>query len=413
VTIPTNIDVTRSTRGRFGAVYAALFDRMTELHTGAVVTEYACGARSCDQCPPRAGLSGRDLAALGAAAAFPDEKLRGLRNVDIRVTARPARARDPYPVEQIAEVVRRHRAELRHCYQDVARGDPTLSGQLHVRFVVDPAGSARRVTLRRSTLDSERVAHCVLSAIRNWSFSEPPNGEPATIEQSFRFSARPRGAARAPPERVRWDGLLDELVVTRLHHRIRPRGPGEELVLRPAGPIAGGREEDRSSRGLLAAMGGASQNTFQTRYVIRHAWEGPMECAGRFRGVFPPYPPDGREPAPIVPALGLGHASAADVDLDAVFVGGIPELGIAPAPTEPEPESEREETGATHPAARSRDETASSRGCGGCTTTSRGSPAAVILAPGFLILVLLRRRGSPRWPTGLPPLRDRVGSRSD
>ncbi|HUS27936.1 MAG TPA: MYXO-CTERM sorting domain-containing protein, partial [Kofleriaceae bacterium] len=51
VTIPTNIELKESARDKFGAFYAALFDRTIEAHKGAVVTEYAWSAGSCDPCP--------------------------------------------------------------------------------------------------------------------------------------------------------------------------------------------------------------------------------------------------------------------------------------------------------------------------------------------------------------------------
>jgi uncharacterized protein (TIGR03382 family) len=64
-TIPTNLDVRDDVRGRFGEFYAALFDRTVERHPGAVVTEYAWDASTCDPCPGP-NLDGRDFATLGA-----------------------------------------------------------------------------------------------------------------------------------------------------------------------------------------------------------------------------------------------------------------------------------------------------------------------------------------------------------
>jgi MYXO-CTERM domain-containing protein len=64
VTIPTNIDVDDSVKTKFGAFYAALFDRTVEKNPGAVVTEYAWQATDCDPCPgPQ--LTPGDLATLG------------------------------------------------------------------------------------------------------------------------------------------------------------------------------------------------------------------------------------------------------------------------------------------------------------------------------------------------------------
>jgi len=64
VTIPTNLDVKEEARERFGEFYAALFDRTIEKNPGAVVTEYAWDARSCDPCPTPP-LTPGDLATLG------------------------------------------------------------------------------------------------------------------------------------------------------------------------------------------------------------------------------------------------------------------------------------------------------------------------------------------------------------
>ena len=65
VTIPTNLDVKDEVRKRFGEFYAALFDRTVQQHPGAVVTEYAWQAMSCDPCPGP-NLDYHDFATLGA-----------------------------------------------------------------------------------------------------------------------------------------------------------------------------------------------------------------------------------------------------------------------------------------------------------------------------------------------------------
>jgi hypothetical protein len=65
VTIPTNIEVSAAVKDRFAAFYTALFDRTIESNPGAVVTEYAWQATSCDPCPGPA-LNPGDLFALGA-----------------------------------------------------------------------------------------------------------------------------------------------------------------------------------------------------------------------------------------------------------------------------------------------------------------------------------------------------------
>src|SRR5262245_8265322 len=72
VTIPTNLDVKDSVRDRFGAFYAALFDRTVERNPGAVVTEYSWQATTCDPCPGPT-LNPNDFMTLGADVLDPQQ----------------------------------------------------------------------------------------------------------------------------------------------------------------------------------------------------------------------------------------------------------------------------------------------------------------------------------------------------
>jgi len=65
VTIPTNLDVKDAVRARFGEFYAGLFDSTVKRTPGAVITEYAWQATTCDPCPgPQLGAN--DFTLLGA-----------------------------------------------------------------------------------------------------------------------------------------------------------------------------------------------------------------------------------------------------------------------------------------------------------------------------------------------------------
>ncbi|MEO8699578.1 MAG: DUF2330 domain-containing protein [Kofleriaceae bacterium] len=74
VTIPTNLEVADGVRDRFGAFYASLFDRTMEKHPGAVVTEYAWQASTCDPCPGPT-LSSNDFMTLGADVLEPGQQI--------------------------------------------------------------------------------------------------------------------------------------------------------------------------------------------------------------------------------------------------------------------------------------------------------------------------------------------------
>ncbi len=65
ITIPTNLDVAPAMKDKFAAFYTALYDRTVEKNPGAVVTEYAWEATTCDPCPGPA-LDQRDFLTLGA-----------------------------------------------------------------------------------------------------------------------------------------------------------------------------------------------------------------------------------------------------------------------------------------------------------------------------------------------------------
>ena len=76
VTIPTNLDVKDSVRDHFGAFYAALFDRTLERNPGAIVTEYAWQATTCDPCPGPT-LNANDFMTLGADVLEPSQQIAG------------------------------------------------------------------------------------------------------------------------------------------------------------------------------------------------------------------------------------------------------------------------------------------------------------------------------------------------
>jgi hypothetical protein len=74
VFIPTNLDVVEDVRNRFGAFYASLFDRTLEKNPGAVVTEYAWQASTCDPCPGPT-LTHNDFMTLGADVLEPQQQI--------------------------------------------------------------------------------------------------------------------------------------------------------------------------------------------------------------------------------------------------------------------------------------------------------------------------------------------------
>jgi MYXO-CTERM domain-containing protein len=88
-------------------------------------------------------------------------------------------------------------------------------------------------------------------------------------------------------EDYQWS-IPSEFVLTRLHARYDASSLGEDLVFEAAPAIVGGREfmqtDGKLERGAVEEPGG--WNNFQARYIIRHAWEGPIECENPQRGIW-------------------------------------------------------------------------------------------------------------------------------
>ncbi len=76
--------------------------------------------------------------------------------------------------------------------------------------------------------------------------------------------------------------------LTRLHARYTADSLGEDLVFETGSPITGGREEPGPDGALERGALPGRHNRFQARYIIRHRWEGPVECSapkfGRWGG---------------------------------------------------------------------------------------------------------------------------------
>lgn len=170
--------------------------------------------------------------------------------------------------------------------------------------------------------------------------------------------------------------------LTRIHLRYDSSTLGDDLVFAEAEPIFGGREV-RDERGELETGSAPGwTNNFQGRYIIRHRWDGPVDCDspvyGRWGGPdgaeFPGAPQSATSPntegaSSTDGATASGGGELPSDDLEDLVYDNIPELDVI-ASNEP-PES-----------------TSASSGCG-CESAD-GS--VLLLLMGGLYLVNRRRR---------------------
>ena len=95
------------------------------------------------------------------------------------------------------------------------------------------------------------------------------------------------GPNKRVDESAQWS-IPAEFVLTRLHARYDASSLGEDLVFEAAPAIVGGREfmqnDGKLEQGAVEEPNG--WNNFQARYIIRHRWEGKVECESPQYGIW-------------------------------------------------------------------------------------------------------------------------------
>ncbi|HWA75363.1 MAG TPA: AgmX/PglI C-terminal domain-containing protein [Polyangiaceae bacterium] len=80
------------------------------------------------------------------------------------------------PAELVQRVVRQNFGRFRNCYEDGLRRNPSLSGRVTARFVIDRSGAVTLAQNGGSDLPDSSVVSCVVSAFYGLSFPAPDNG---------------------------------------------------------------------------------------------------------------------------------------------------------------------------------------------------------------------------------------------
>jgi hypothetical protein len=326
VTIPTNIEVTDATRASFSSFYASLFDKALAQNPGAVVTEYAWGATSCDPCPTQAqGLSQKDLATLGADA-LPSARFGPLGRISgPKITGGTAQVVGPgrLPPEVITRIVRQNFGRFRLCYENGLRSNPEIRGTIKTKFVIGPSGETQSVTLADgSDLKDATTTACVMRGIGNLSFPQPEGGATTVVYPITFDSGTPPNAPIGLVSIANFD-------FTRLHLRYGKDALASDLVFKTAPPIIGGREVWTQNKSVERGSSESSYNNFQARYIIRHPWKGPIACKEPQRGIWGGPPPGVRGSSAPVAATKLGNATHRALTLASFLGPGMGEQDIA------------------------------------------------------------------------------------
>jgi hypothetical protein len=91
------------------------------------------------------------------------------------------------PPEVIRRIVRMNFGRFRLCYEDGLRTDPTLTGTVRIRFVIEADGAVGTVNDAGSVLADKGVVACVERAFGGLAFPSPSGG-PMTVTYSLTFN---------------------------------------------------------------------------------------------------------------------------------------------------------------------------------------------------------------------------------
>ncbi|MEM7157498.1 MAG: AgmX/PglI C-terminal domain-containing protein [Myxococcota bacterium] len=111
----------------------------------------------------------------------------------------PAAALDK---DAVRRVVRDHVDDVRGCYEQGLKRDPTLAARVVIEFEIEPTGKVGIAQIVESDLPdpSASVGTCIVDAVLAWTFPAPPDGGDAQV--TYPFILEPAAtSARANPGR--------------------------------------------------------------------------------------------------------------------------------------------------------------------------------------------------------------------
>ena len=89
----------------------------------------------------------------------------------------------------VERVVRRHRAQIKYCYELELMRTPGLEGKLVMQWVIGQDGKVRSAKSRAegTTLANEALTRCIVNKVRTWVFPSPKGGGVVIVNWPFMF----------------------------------------------------------------------------------------------------------------------------------------------------------------------------------------------------------------------------------
>lgn len=131
--------------------------------------------------------TGRAVGGLSGSSTSPGAKV-ALANPNVNGRLTP---------EVIKRIVRQQIVRFRHCYENGLKNNPTLAGEVKVRFVIGKDGAVVATANADSDLPDAGVTACVAGIYKSLSFPQPEGGGVVVVVYPIRFA--PANKAAPPP----------------------------------------------------------------------------------------------------------------------------------------------------------------------------------------------------------------------
>jgi TonB family protein len=111
------------------------------------------------------------------------------KSVDVGISSTDAVVMGSLDKELIRQVIHRHRAEIRYCYEKELVRSPSLKGKVGVKFVITATGSVQTAKVDSSSMNNSAVEECVVVRVRSWEFPKPKGGGIVIVTYPFVFTS--------------------------------------------------------------------------------------------------------------------------------------------------------------------------------------------------------------------------------
>jgi len=91
--------------------------------------------------------------------------------------------------EIIRRVIRKHKNEIKYCYEKELTKKPDLHGKVKISFVIAPTGAVAKASASESTIGNPSVDACVVDKVLRFIFPKPEGGGIVEVAYPFVFNA--------------------------------------------------------------------------------------------------------------------------------------------------------------------------------------------------------------------------------